>query len=253
MTGNTGTLDPVPPVALAGQPLARADETRAGRLRAWTTSALRDLVYSGAAFVWSIVAFTILVTGVSVTLSLLVLIVGVFVWVGFVYVVRGTTWVDRRLAGWQRHEPIPAVYRRPAPSGFVPLLKTVSSDPQTWKDLGWLALTSVVGFTLGLVPVALAGFALAYLSLPIWYWAISDPGGQYGLTNLGLFTVDTLGEAVAAAAIGLALAPLALLLARGCATAHAGLAARVLSPPRGLDAAETPIQRISRKRPSEER
>jgi hypothetical protein len=91
MTRNTGTLDSVAPAALAGKPLTRADEMRAGRLRAWTTSALGDLVYSGAVFVWSIVAFTILVTGVSVTASLLVLIFGVFVWVGFVYVVRGTT------------------------------------------------------------------------------------------------------------------------------------------------------------------
>ena len=66
--------------------------------------------------------------------------------------------------------------------------------------------------------------------MPIWYWAISDPAGQYGLTNLGLFTVDTLGEALAVAAIGLVLAPLALLLARGCASAHAALAARILDP-----------------------
>jgi len=39
--------------------------------------------------------------------------------------------------------------------------------------------------------------------------------------------VDTLGEAFALAAIALVLAPLALLLARGCAAMHA---ARVLSP-----------------------
>ena len=214
-------------------------EMRTRGLQAWTNAALRDLVYAGAVFVWSIAAFTILVTGVSVTLSLLVLIVGVFVWVGFAYVLRGTTWVDRRLAGWQRHEPIRAVYRRPAARGFVPLLKTVSSDPQTWKDLGWLALTSIAGFTLGFAALTAAGIAVAYLSMPIWYWAISDPGDQYGLTSLGLFTVDTLGEAFALMAIGLVLAPLALLIARGCATAHAGLAARVLSPPRGPQSAET--------------
>jgi hypothetical protein len=40
--------------------------------------------------------------------------------------------------------------------------------------------------------------------------------------------VDTFGEAVALAAIGLVLVPLALLLARGCAAMHAGLAAHVL-------------------------
>jgi hypothetical protein len=55
-------------------------ETRR-RIWAWTTSALRDLGYDAAVFVWSIVAFTVLVTGVSVAASLLVLIVGVFVWI----------------------------------------------------------------------------------------------------------------------------------------------------------------------------
>ena len=64
----------------------------------------------------------------------------------------------------------------------------------------------------------------------MWYWAVSDAHDQYGLTNFGLATVDTFGEAVALAAVGLVLAPLALLLARGCAAMHAGLAARVLSP-----------------------
>ena len=91
-------------------------------------------------------------------------------------------------------------------------------------------MTSTVGFALGLAVVTAVGIVLAYVSMPIWYWAISDPHGQYGLTNLGLFTVDTLGEALAAAAIGLVLAPLALLLARGCASAHAALAARILDP-----------------------
>jgi Putative sensor len=204
--------------------------TRQTRMQTWAMSALRDLVYDGAVALWSIVAFTILVTGVALTASLIVLIIGVFVWVGFVYVVRWTTWVDRRLAGWQRHERIQAVYRRPAAPGFVPLLKTISSDPRTWKDLGWLGLTSIVGMAVGFAAITFAGLVLAYLSMPIWYWAVSDPHDQYGLTNLGLATVDTLGEAFELAAIGLVLVPLALLLARGCAAMHAGLAARVLSP-----------------------
>ena len=42
-------------------------------------------------------------------------------------------------------------------------------------------------------------------------------------------TVDTLGEALALAGVGLVLAPLALLLARAYAAMHTGLAARILS------------------------
>jgi len=40
------------------------------------------------------------------------------------------------------------------------------------------------------------------------------PRGLHGLTNLDIVTVDTLGEALALAAIGLALIRFALLLAR---------------------------------------
>ena len=55
--------------------------------------------------------------GLAVTVSLLVFVVGVIVWIGFVYVARWTTWVDRRLAAWQRHDRVPARYRRPPSPG----------------------------------------------------------------------------------------------------------------------------------------
>lgn len=77
-------------------------------------------------------------TAIAVTTSLLVLVVGVLVWVGFAYLVRRTTWVDRRLAGWQRHQPVASTYRRAGAPGVVPLLRTVSSDPQTGETWpGW--------------------------------------------------------------------------------------------------------------------
>jgi len=204
-------------------------EPRHRRIGAWTRLALRDMVYSGAAFAWSIAAFAILVTGVAVTASLLFLVVGVFVWIGFAHALRWTTWVDRRLAGWQRHERVPAVYRRPAARGFMPYLRTLSSDPQTWKDMAWLGVTSIVGFAGGLAVITAAGLAAAYASMPLWYWAVSHPHRQYGVTNLAFFTVDTLGEAVITAAIGLVLIPLVLLLARWFAATHAGLAVRMLA------------------------
>lgn len=198
------------------------------RMRAWAMAALRDVVYAGAALAWSVAAFAVLVTGVTVTASLLVFVVGVLVWLGFAYAARWTTKVDRRLAGWQRDAPVAASYRRPDARGFAALLKTVTTDPQTWRDLGWLAVTSILGFALGVAVLTAAGIVLAFVSMPFWFWAISDPGALDGLTNLGAFTVDSLSEAFAVAAVGLALAPLALALARVGASAHAALAARML-------------------------
>jgi hypothetical protein len=198
--------------------------------RGWTRLALRDLAYSGAVCMWGVAAFTIMVSGLSVTAALLPIVVGVFVWVGFVHALRWTTYVDRRLAGWQRGEPVPAVYRRPAEGGPMPWLRTLTSDPQTWRDLAWLAVTSIVGFAWGLAVLTAAGLVVAYVSMPIWYWAVDHPGTEYGVTNLGFVTIDTLGEAAVAAVLGLALIPLVLLFARWCAATHSALAVRLLGP-----------------------
>jgi hypothetical protein len=206
-----------------------ADAEPPGRVRGWALSALRDVVYCGAVFVWSIVGFTILVTGAAVTASLLFLVVGVFVWIGLVHVLRWTTWIDRMLAGWQRHERVPAAYRRPTDRGFIPYLRTLSSDPQTWKDMAWLGMTSIIGFAGGLAVITTAGLAVTYVSMPLWYWTASHPDQEYAATNLGFPTVDTLGEASIAAALGLLLIPCVLLLARWCAATHAGLAVRMLA------------------------
>jgi hypothetical protein len=210
------------------QPGTKAKRRRA-QVRVWTGSALRDVAYCGAVLAWSIACFTILVAGGVVTASLLFLVVGVFVWIGFVLVLRWTTWVDRTLAGWQRHERVPAAYRQPTAREFVPYLRTLSSDPQTWKNIAWLGMNSIIGFAGGIAVITAAGLAATYLSMPLWYWAIPHPPQDDSVTNLGIFTVDTLGEAGIAAAIGLLLVPLVLLLARWCAATHARLAVRMLA------------------------
>jgi hypothetical protein len=200
------------------------------RLRTWTAQSLRDVAYCAAVFGWSIAGFTILVTGLAVTASLLVFVVGVLVWIGFVYVARATTWVDRTLAGWQRHERLPARYRRAGEPGVIPFTRTLTTDPQTWRDLTWLAVTSILGFAAGLVVVTAAALALTYISMPLWFWALSHPHVEYGVTNLGFLTVDTLGEALTTTLIGLVLVPVVLVLGRWCASAHAHLAVLLLGP-----------------------
>jgi hypothetical protein len=85
-----------------------------------------------------------------------------------------------------------------------------------------------LGLAGGLAVITAAGLAATYLSMPLWYWATSHPHQEYGVTNLGFLTVDTLGEAGIAAAIGLLLVPFVLLLARWCAATYAGLAVRML-------------------------
>jgi hypothetical protein len=94
--------------------------------------------------------------------------------------------------------------------------------------MAWLGVTSIVGFAGGLAVITAAGLAASYLSMPLWYWAVSHPHTQYGVTNLGFFTVDTLGEASITAIIGLLLIPVVLQLARWFAATHVGIAVRML-------------------------
>src|SRR5215216_45672 len=75
-------------------------------LRGWAATAGRDVAYLMAVLAWSIVGFGVWIAGLSATVSLLVFVVGVFVWIGFAHVMRWTTSVDRRLAGWLRREPV---------------------------------------------------------------------------------------------------------------------------------------------------
>lgn len=219
-----------PPVGPGPSSTGSVVTQRRPRIGARVVAAVQDSAYVFAVFTWSIVAFTILVTGLAVTASLLAFVVGVVAWVAFVYLTRWTTWVDRTLAGWQRGQRISASYRRSPVPGVLPFLRNLTTDPQTWRDLAWLAMTSVVGFASGVVVITAAGVAGAYVSMPLWYWTITDPTAHRGLTYVGVFTVDSLGRALVMTMVGLVLIPVGLALARGCARLHSRLAVLLLGP-----------------------
>jgi hypothetical protein len=92
------------------------------------------------------------------------------------------------------------------------------------------ALNSTAGFVLATAALTVTGLAVAYVAMPLWWWAISDPSTQYGTLNLGLDTVTSTGLAFLTTGIGLLLLPVAALLNRAAAAGHAGLAARLLGP-----------------------
>jgi signal transduction histidine kinase len=210
----------------AGMP-ARSSRRRVLTLAARTG---QDFMYLIGVLCMSIIGFVIWVTGLSLTLSLLILVVGLFVWLGTAYVFRWTATLDRLLAGWLRDQRIPGVYRRPETAGVLARLRTVTMDPQTWKDLSWLIVNSILGFAAAVVALSVTAVVLGDIFMPLWWWAIPHPETQYGTLNLGIYTVTSTGWAFVTSAIGLALAPLVVLLNRGIATGHAALAALILGP-----------------------
>jgi hypothetical protein len=213
----------------AGRP-RRSGRPRRRRhaVRGVLASAGHDLLYVAAVVPLTIAGFTIWVTGVSVTVSLAVLVVGALAWLGTVALVRLAAGWDRRLAGWYRGAPIHPGYLPTRTSELLPTLKTVTRDPQTWRDLGWVVGNSTIGFLAATAAVTLTGLVLGLITTPAWWWAIPHPSQEYATLNLGIYTVTSTGLAFVNMALGLALVPVAAAVNHWTASAHSALAARFL-------------------------
>jgi hypothetical protein len=190
----------------------------------------RDLAYLLVVLTTSIVEFVVWVTGVSLSASLLVLVIGVLVWLGTAWTFRFAASVDRRTAGWYRRRLIHGDYREPRDGSWMSRLRAVTTDPRTWKDLGWLIVNSTVGFIIATAALTVTALVISYLTMPLWWWAIDDPSKQYATLNLGIYTVTSTSLALVTTGLGLVLLPVAVLVNRAAAAGHARMAARLLGP-----------------------
>ena len=213
-----------------------------------------DALYLLLGLCTSVVALTVCVTGITLSLTLGLLIIGFPVVMLTFAACRWLAGVERLRAALVFGRPIAADYR-PAPAdGRIAIrLKAAAHDPQRWKDVAYLTLHGVVGLVCGTAWLVLWGVALGSLTLPAWWWAMPADAEYFFLT------IDTWEESVGAAAIGVALLPVAVLAQRPLALAQAHLARWLLGPSLAarverltetragaVDAATTELQRIER-------
>jgi signal transduction histidine kinase len=191
----------------------------------WVRRIGADALYLLLGLVSSIVVFTVWITGVTLSLTLGLLIVGFPVVIATFAVFRWLSDLERRRAALVLGEPLISDYRRP-PAGarLAVRLRAAAHDPQRWKDIAYLAIFSVVGFAWGTIWLVLWGYALGSLTLPAWWWALPDDA-QYLWIEL-----DRWQESVVAVAIGVALLPIAVFAQRGLALSQAQIARWLLAP-----------------------
>ena len=220
----------------------------------FSTQLLRDLGYLAVALPMSVLSFTVWVTGLSVTLSLIVFVVGFPVALAWFWVNRGLADLERWRARWVLGRRIDAAYRRPADSGLAARIKTGFRDPQTWRDLAWVTFDGIAGFVAGTVAVTVWASWFGTLMLPAWWWAMPDDAELYGFWTNASGSLVLLGPLAAIVAF----VPLAW-LTRAMALGHAGVARFLLGPSRGarveeltesragaVDQAHEELQRIER-------
>ena len=181
-----------------------------------------DLAYLSIGGITAVIAFCVWVTALSVTLSLIVFIIGLPLYLLSVIAFRWTAELDRRNAALLRGRPLRATYKDHKGESFLARLGSTSRDVQTWKDLGWLVVHSVLGFTFAVVAVSLVASVVAFLTMPLWFWSI--PGG----VDWGLWNIDNLPLALLATVPAFPLAALTYYIDRWMAMGELWLAERLL-------------------------
>jgi hypothetical protein len=189
--------------------------------------AARETVYLTAGLLTSIVAFSVWIAGVTLSLTLAVFIVGLPIMLLTAVAFRWTAELDRRNASFLLGRRVRGRYQDHRADTLPGRLRATFADRQTWRDLGWLSVHSVVGFTFGTIALTLVVSVLGLATLPIWYWAIPDGGVDFGLWH-----AHSLPLAIASAFLAIPLAGITVVALRWLAWTEAFIAASLLGPVR---------------------
>jgi signal transduction histidine kinase len=156
-------------------------------------------IYLLTALVFGTVWFTWFVTVFSTGLGLAVTLLGLPILLGGIWSIRWAADLERKLANGLLDARVCATYRKPERPGVWPAVQARLADGQTWRDLGYLLCQFPFGIATFTLVVVFLAVPLALLFAPAYYWAIPD-----GI-EVGLFSADTLGEAIGLMGIGIPL------------------------------------------------
>jgi Putative sensor len=151
-----------------------------------------DLRYLATGLGTAVLALALWIAAISVSLSLAVFVIGLPVMMLSAAAFRLLADLDRRNAAMVLGAPLRGRYRDHGGDSFLARLASTLRDQQTWKDLQWLVVHSVVGLAFGCAAISLVVQVAGVATLPLWFWA--PPGGLdlWGLS--GVWEVDTLWD-----------------------------------------------------------
>jgi hypothetical protein len=148
-----------------------------------------SIVYLLLAFPLGIFYFVFLVTGLSLGLGLVVILVGIPILAGVLAASYGMAAFEREMAINMLKVDIPPMQREKAPPGFWAKFKALVTNPVTWKGVLYLFIKFPLGIASFVLVVTLLSTSLGLLAAPFIY---SQP---WGYIDLGFCEVDTALEA----------------------------------------------------------
>lgn len=177
----------------------------------------------------AVVGFVVLVTGVSLGLGTLPVVVGVGVLAVTLGAAHGLATVERaRLdALYGRRLPRPAY--KPAQGGAVGRAVSAGSDPRRWLDLLHGLVAFPVAVTTFSVVVGWFAAAVGGLGYVLWEWALPRDGDTTTLAELIGLGAGRAADVLLTTGLGAVFAVTLPLVVRGCAAVQAALARSLLS------------------------
>ena len=190
-----------------------------------------NLLYLLAAFPLGIFYFVFLISGLSTGISL------VIIWVGIpILLLVGIAWwglanLERIMAIHLLKEDIPAIgIPSSVDSDMWTRFKEYFVNPVTWKSLLYLFLKFPLGIFTFVVLVTMISLTLAFLAMPFLYEFMQySQAGIYLGADLPFWRIDSMGDALILALVGLVLWPVTLNITNGLAWVHAKFARVMLS------------------------
>lgn len=189
---------------------------------------------------------TVIVASVTVGVGSAMLWVGLLLLAALPLVWRSGARLERRFVSGVFDVSLPSPYRSSPAKGLFVRAQTVIGDPATWKDLAYLVALYPLGVTWSVIVIGAWTYSLGVAAAPLYYRAVPDAFDWLGLNKFGLH-IDTMGGALIAFIVGLALTIPAAQIVRGVGFLHQSIAAALLgvSSTQRL-AAETARLRTSR-------
>ncbi|MDG4835340.1 sensor histidine kinase [Micromonospora sp. WMMD967] len=178
-------------------------------------------------------SFVVLIVGLSVSVGLVVTVIGIPILSGTLYAARGLADIERlRMAAVLRQPRVRPRYRMPEPGAnvwrriFVPI-----RDAQSWLDLAHGIIRLIVAIGTFVVTVVWWGVSIAGALYWAYDWAIPHPSGEGDqnlaqLLGLGDSTTARIGLNTAVGVFFLITLPIVV---RGCALLQASFAKAMLT------------------------
>ena len=190
-----------------------------------------DTAYVLVGLPLGIIAFVIMIFGLSTAAGLLITLLGIPVLVATLFAARGLAEVERvRVAPVLRRPRVPVRYKTPAPgAGTWRRLLTPLTDGQAWLDVLHALLRFPISTATFSIAVTWWAVALGGLTIGLWDWTLPHDPANYELPEILGFEDTAAVRITLYTIMGVIAAALLPFVVRGCALIEAWLARALLT------------------------